>query len=347
MAESSSVPDQPQNRPTPVEEIDVLWLTAGLGCDGDTIAVTGATQPSIEDLVLGSFPWIPKVRFHNPFLAYENGDEFVKSFRDGAEGKLPPFILVVEGSIPNEKNKSEGYWASFGTDEATGQPITTCEWIDRLAPNAWAVVAAGTCATYGGIHAMEGNPTGCMGLADYLGWEWKSQTGIPIVCVPGCPVQPDNFMEVLLYLLNMVAGRAPMIPLDDALRPVWLFGATVHEGCDRGGYYEQAQFADEYGGATCIVKLGCWGPVVQCNVGKRGWMGGIGGCPNVGGICIGCTMPGFPDKFMPFMNQPPGSLLSSSAVMTYGRAIHALRRFTQGSLNKEPSWRTRPIASES
>ena len=116
----------------------------------------------------------------------------------------------------------------------------------------------------------------------------------------------------------------------------------MHEGCDRGGYYEQAQFADEYGSPTCIVKLGCWGPVVQCNVGKRGWMGGIGGCPNVGGICIGCTMPGFPDKFMPFMNQPPGSLLSSSAVMTYGRAIHALRRFTQASLNKEPSWRRRP-----
>jgi hydrogenase small subunit len=188
---------------------------------------------------------------------------------------------------------------------------------------------------------MEGNPTGAMGLADYLGWSWKSATGIPIVCVPGCPVQPDNFTEVLLYLLNMAAGRAPMIPLDDALRPTWLFGSTVHEGCDRGGYYEQAEFAEEYGSPTCIVKLGCWGPVVQCNVGKRGWMGGIGGCPNVGGICIGCTMPGFPDKFMPFMNQPPGSLLSSSAVMTYGRAIHALRRFTQSSLNKEPSWRTR------
>jgi hydrogenase small subunit len=44
---------------------------------------------------------------------------------------------------------------------------------------------------------------------------------------------------------------------------------------------------------------------------------------------------------MPFMNQPPGSLLSSAAVQTYGRAIHALRRFTQASLNKEPSWRQR------
>jgi len=190
---------------------------------------------------------------------------------------------------------------------------------------------------------MQGNPTDCMGLPDYLGWGWKSANGIPIVCVPGCPVQPDNMTETILYLLNMVAGRAPMIPLDDALRPTWLFGQTVHEGCDRGGYYEQAEFAEEYGSIQCIVKLGCWGPVVQCNVGKRGWMGGIGGCPNVGGICIGCTMPGFPDKFMSFMNQPPGSLLSSHAVATYGRAIHALRRFTQASLNKEPSWRRRTL----
>jgi hydrogenase small subunit len=323
-------------------EIDVLWINAGLSCDGDTIAMTAATQPSVEDLVLGALPWIPKVNFHNLFLAYENGDEFMDRFQRAAAGSLDPFILVVEGSIPDETNKAEGYWAAFGTDGATGQPIRTCEWIDRLAPRAWAILAAGTCATYGGIHAMEGNPTGAMGLADYLGWGWKSKAGIPLVCIPGCPVQPDNFMETLLYLLHMSAGRAPMIPLDEALRPTWLFGQTVHEGCDRGGYYEQAQFAEEYGERTCIVKLGCWGPVVQCNVGKRGWMSGIGGCPNVGGICIGCTMPGFPDKFMPFMNQPPGSLLSSQAVMTYGRAIHALRRFTQSSLNKEPSWRGRP-----
>jgi hydrogenase small subunit len=327
--------------PEPITEIDVLWITAGLGCDGESIAMTAATQPSIEDVVRGGLPWIPKVHFYNPVLAFENGEEFLRPFREAAAGERQPFILVMEGSIPDETNKPEGYWATLGTDQQTGQPIPTCDWIDRLAPHAWAVIAAGTCATYGGIHAMEGNPTGCMGLADYLGWEWKSQAGIPIVCVPGCPVQPDNFMETLLYLLTQAAGRAPMIPLDTALRPTWLFGQTLHEVCDRGGYYEQGEFAEEYGSRHCIVKLGCWGPVVQCNVGKRGWMGGIGGCPNVGGICIGCTMPGFPDKFMPFMNQPPGSLLSSSAVMTYGRAIHALRRFVQDSLNKEPVWRNR------
>ena len=45
-------PARPQER-TPIPELDVLWITAGLGCDGDTIAMTAATQPSIEEIVLG------------------------------------------------------------------------------------------------------------------------------------------------------------------------------------------------------------------------------------------------------------------------------------------------------
>jgi hydrogenase small subunit len=186
---------------------------------------------------------------------------------------------------------------------------------------------------------MQGNPTGAMGVNDYLGWNWKSKAGLPVVNVPGCPVQPDNFMETVLYLLYQVAGMAPMIPLDDLGRPTWLFGTTVHEGCDRGSYYEQGQFATEYGSPLCLVKLGCWGPVVNCNVPKRGWMAGIGGCPNVGGICIGCTMPGFPDKFMPFMDEPPGAKLSTGAVKYWGVAIRGLRKLTNDTVNKEPSWR--------
>jgi hydrogenase small subunit len=324
----------------PIPEVHVVWITAGLGCDGDTIAMTGAALPSIEELVAGAIPGVPRIALHNPVLAYETGDEFMRFMRDAADGTLDPFLLVIEGSIPNEHNKAEGYWAAVGVDRTTGQPILTTDWIDRLAPRAWAVIAAGTCATYGGIHAMEGNPTGCMGLADYLGWSWKSRAGVPIVCVPGCPIQPDNFMETLLYLLQQLVGSAPMIPLDEALRPTWLFAQTVHEGCDRGGYYEQAEFAQEYGPTTCIVKVGCWGPVVQCNVTKRGWMAGIGGCPNVGGICIGCTMPGFPDKFMPFMDEPPGAKMSTAAVVTYGRTVRALRRFTVDSMNREPTWRS-------
>ena len=58
-----------------------------------------------------------------------------------AAGNLEPFVLVLEGSVPNEKIKKEGYWAAMGADPDTAQPITTNEWIDRLAPKALAVVA--------------------------------------------------------------------------------------------------------------------------------------------------------------------------------------------------------------
>ncbi len=339
MAERAPDTTMGQHGPA-VSEDHVLWLSEGMSCDGDTVSVTAAMQPSLEDVLLGAIPGLPRVHLYNKVLAYEVGDEFMSFLYRAERGELEPFVLVIEGSIPNEEINGDGYWTSLGTDAATGQPITLNTWIDRLAPKATAVVAAGTCATYGGIHAMAGNPTGSMGLADYLGWEWRSKAGLPIVNVPGCPVQPDNFMETLLYLLYQVAGVAPMIPLDQQLRPTWLFGKTVHEGCDRGSYYEQADFAAEYGSPKCLVKLGCWGPVVNCNVTKRGWMDGIGGCPNVGGICIACTMPGFPDRFMPFMDEPPGAFLSSRWIgASYGGLIRRLRSVTNHTANREPKWR--------
>jgi hydrogenase small subunit len=130
MGESSVPYGAKTQRPPAIPELHIVWITAGLGCDGDTIAITAATQPSIEDLVLGAIPGIPKVHLHNPVLAYENGDDFLDYMHRAAEGNLEPFALVVEGSIPNEKNKVDGYWAALGSDKATGQPITTCEWID-------------------------------------------------------------------------------------------------------------------------------------------------------------------------------------------------------------------------
>jgi hydrogenase small subunit len=326
--------------------VHILWMNGGLGCDGDSVALTAATQPSIEEIAAGALPGLPEVALHWPLLDFQCGpekgvDSFIEWWHKADRGELDPFVLVVEGSVPNEAIKSEGYWSGFGNNPATGQPMTTNEWLDRLAPKALAILAAGTCATYGGIHAMAGNPTGAMGVPDYLGWDWRSKAGVPIVCVPGCPTHPDNLSETILYLLYQIAGKAPMIPLDEALRPNWLFGSTVHEGCDRAGYYEQGEFAKDYGSATCLVKLGCWGPVVKCNVPKRGWINGVGGCPNVGGICIACTMPGFPDKFMPFMDEPPGAKVSSAATGMYGTVIRALRGFTMKTVDEEPKWRAK------
>ncbi len=189
---------------------------------------------------------------------------------------------------------------------------------------------------------MQNNPTGAMGVPDYLGWRWRSKAGLPIVCIPGCPAQPDNMTETLLYLALHLAGLAPAPELDEALRPKWLFGRTVREVCNRAGFAEQGDFASEYGSDhRCLVKLGCKGPVVKCNVPVRGWVNGIGGCPNVGGICMASTMPGFPDKFMPFMDEDKyGRVAAGVMQFTYGPIVRYMRkRNIKQKYDVEPEWR--------
>ena len=322
--------------------IHVLWMAAGLSCDGESVAMTAATSPSLEDVLSGVIPGSPKVVLHMPMLAFDNGDEFMQAFYDAEDDLLHPFILVLEGSIADERLAGEGHWTGFGVDPLDGQPITAAEWIDRLAPKAAAVMAVGTCATYGGIPAMRDNPTGAMGLPDYLGWGWKSRSGLPIVCVPGCPSQPDNLTSTLFDLTLFIGAIGPPPELDDQLRPRSLFERTTREGCSRAGFTEQGRFATTYGNdSRCLVKLGCKGPIAKCNVPQRGWVNGVGGCPNVGGICIGCTMPGFPDKFMPFMDPDPwGNAAANIQRFTYGPLF---RHFRQRNLalkfEREPGWR--------
>jgi hydrogenase small subunit len=323
--------------------ISVLWLTSGLGCDGDSIAMTAARNPSLEDLLRGALPGMPPLVLYNAVFAYENAGEFMRAWFDAAAGLLDPFVLVLEGSVPNEEINGEGHWAGLGTDPSSGQPILTTSWIDRLAPRAAAVLALGTCAAYGGIPAMRNNPTGAMGLRDYLGWDWTSRNELPVVNLPGCPVQPDNITETLLCLGLHIAGMGPAPELDAQGRPRHLFARTVHETCDRAGLAQQGDFSDNHGEGRCLVKLGCKCPVVRCNVPLRGWIGGVGGCPNVGGICMACTMPGFPDKYMPFMEPDRGArLYAKTARVANGPLVKYLReRRIRRRFDVEPEWRRR------
>jgi hydrogenase small subunit len=117
-----------------------------------------------------------------------------------------------------------------------------------------------------------------------------------------------------------------------------MFKSTVHRGCTRAGNYEEGLFAKEYGDPECLVDLGCWGPVVQCNMTSRGALGHNGGCMNTGGICIGCTMPGFPDAFAPFYKAPPGRTLSGAASRLIGSFIRPLRAISQRKGNMTNRW---------
>ncbi len=328
----------------PVKVVHAYWL-AGMSCDGCTIAVTGATSPSVEDLLTGRLPGVPRLVLHHPVVSVEAGDAFVKNYELAEEGKLnAPYVVIYEGSVANEDLAKEtgGYWCAMGVsvmnDPYEGKPITTAEWLKRLAPGAAAVIAIGTCATWGGVPSAYGNPTGAMSVMDFLGKDYRSALGVPVVNIPGCSPIGDNFTETVAAVLLFLNGYGPLPEFDELGRPAWLFGETVHRRCVRAGYYEEGVFAHEYGDKECLVEIGCWGPVVQCNITSRGAINHLGGCMNTGGICIGCTMPGFPDRFSPFYKRPPGSLVSTSASRTVGSFVRPLRRLTMQFQNREQLW---------
>ena len=56
-----------------VEEVDILWISEGMSCDGDSVSITAAGQPSIEDVLLGAIPGLPKVNLHNKVLSPDAG----------------------------------------------------------------------------------------------------------------------------------------------------------------------------------------------------------------------------------------------------------------------------------
>ena len=324
-----------------VPEVHILWITAGLGCDGDSVSITAATQPSIEDVLLGAIPGLPKVHLHNPVLAYENGDEFLKFFHRAAAAtaravrarrrRLDPEredqarrLLGGDGHRPGDRsadhapaNGSIGWRRrrSASSRSAPARPTAASTRWRAIRPAAWAW------------------PT-------TSGWDWRSKAGLPIVNVPGCPVQPDNFMETVLYLLYQVAGLAPMIPLDEQLRPTWLFGKTVHEGCDRAGYYEQGDFATEYGSPKCIVKLGLLGTGRQLQRAEARLDGRHRRLPERRRHLHRLHDARLPGQVHAVHGRAAGREASRPApVALYGRAVVALRSITNATVNKEPKWR--------
>ena len=336
-------PDERKLPLGPIKVVHAFWL-AGMSCDGCSIAAVGATSPSVEDLIAGTIPGVPRVVLHHSVLSVESGEQFIHNYKMAEKGELgAPYVVIYEGSIADERIAAAtgGYFSGMGAEkmpDGTSQPIPTASWLKRLAPGAAAVIAIGTCATWGGIPAAAGNPTGSMSIMDFLGKDYRSAYGLPVINVPGCSPVGDNFTETIACTLLFLNGHGPLPEFDALGRPQWLFSETVHQRCVRAGYYEEGTFAEKYGEKECLVEIGCWGPVVQCNITSRGAINHMGGCMNTGGVCIGCTMPGFPDRFSPFYKKPPGANISSAGSKILGTFMRPLRKISMEYLNKETRW---------
>ena len=331
------------SRMGPLERVYVFWFL-GMSCDGCTISTLGAGSPPLESMVLNSHPGLPQVIVHHAEVSLESGPHYLETLEEAVRGELDdPYVIVLEGSATEETipYAQGGQWAGNGEEpwgpDGELRSVSEAEWVARLAPGAAAAIAIGTCATWGGIPSSHGNPTGAMSLMDFLGRDYRSALGLPVINVPGCPPIGDDFVETVVALLYFLQGFGPLPEFDELGRPAWQFGETVHRHCVRGSYYEEGDFAHDFGDPECLVEIGCWGPVVNCHITSRGYVNHVGGCMNVGGACIGCMMPGFPDKFTPFYKKAPGSGPSAYASRAH-RVFHALRMHTNEYLNREHRW---------
>ncbi|MFN2456532.1 MAG: hydrogenase expression protein HypE, partial [Pyrinomonadaceae bacterium] len=196
-----------------------------------TVSALAASNPGLEDMVLDRLPMTPRVVLHHPMISGESGHELMASYRQAIEGTLgAEYVLVVEGSIPDDQViEPEGHYAAFGIGadwpqsmqppRRADQPLRATDWIWAMAPRAAACVAIGTCATWGGIPAAAGNITGSMGLMDYLGRDYRSARGVPVINVPGCAPIGDNFTEALSQVFMFLDGFRPLPEFDELGRP--------------------------------------------------------------------------------------------------------------------------------
>ena len=80
----------PNQQATESVTAHVLWMTTGLSCEGDSVAMTAATNPSLEDIIQGVIPGMPRVVIHNQVVAYEVGQEYIQAWYDAEAGKARP-----------------------------------------------------------------------------------------------------------------------------------------------------------------------------------------------------------------------------------------------------------------
>ncbi len=312
------------------------------GCDGDSVSITAATQPSIEDVLLGAIPGLPQ------------GPPAQPGARLRERRRLPEVLVPGRGRAssirscsssrarsPTRRSRAKATGRRSAPTPTTGQPITTNEWIDRLAPE-----GAGR-RGHRHLRDLRRHPRDG-GQSRPAAWAWPTTsagTGSrrPASRSSTCPAvrcSPTTSWRRCSTCCTRSPGLAPMIPLDEQLRPTWLFGKTVHEGCDRAGYYEQGDFATEYGSPKCIVKLGCWGPVVNCNVPQARLDGRHRRLPQRRRHLHRLHHAGLPRQVHAVHGRAArrAALDRQRQRLRHGRS-RALRSFTNATLNKEPKWR--------
>lgn len=264
----------PRRRPV------VIWLH-GQECTGPSETLLRGEHPTLERLILEMI----SLDYHQTLDA--GAGHAVEAAKDASiEANKGKYLLVIEGSIPT---KDGGIYCKIAGK-------TMLEHTRAAAEHAAAIVAFGSCASWGGVQSTGPNPTEAKGAQAVL-------PGKTVVNLPGCPPNPYNFLATVMHFLTFNA----LPELDSQNRPKFAYGRLIHENCERRPHFDAGRFAQEFGDeghrkGWCLYKLGCKGPETYANcpavefndIGGGTWPVGVGhpcfGCAEEG---VGFTKPLF------------------------------------------------------
>lgn len=272
------------------QKYPVIWLQCST-CTGCSVSALNSVSPTIKNLLVDEV--IPgktlSLRYHVTVMAGA-GAQAIAAMEKTAQDNKKGFVLIVEGAVPTAANGAYGVMG-----EKDGKHLTLAAWVESLSRDAFAVLALGTCAAYGGVAAGKPNPSGCVGLDKFFKMH---SIATPLINIPGCPPHPDWLVGTVASVL--LKGLPTPAELDEFKRPKAFYERVVHENCPRRAYFEEGKFARKFGEPGCLNELGCKGPVSHADCPLRLWNHGVNWCIGSGSPCLGCVEPGFPDLVAPF-----------------------------------------------
>jgi NiFe hydrogenase small subunit HydA len=255
-------------------------------CLGCSVNLLQSRTPEVATLILQQI----SLNYHEAVMAPAGADA-EKSFWDTVA--TGDFFWVAEGAV------ATGIPGAMTVGGQTSEEI-----VRKVYPKAKATIAIGSCACYGNIQAAAPNPTGAKGLTKFI----QDDMGIAsptVINIARCPGNAEDMLATLTYVL--VYKKVP--PLDSVGRPKFLYGALVHDNCERRAHFEQGNYIESFGDPHtaddwCWFKMGCKGPVTYAPCPVTRWNGHQSWCIKAG-PCIGCSEPAFWDTMEPFYSPVP------------------------------------------
>jgi hydrogenase small subunit len=246
----------------------VIWLHMQ-DCTGCTETLLRTSQPDLATLLFD----IISLDYHETVMA-ASGHDAELALEDAMKQNDGKYVLVVEGSIPT---------GNMGTYlKIAGR--NGVDMLRDVAAHSAAVIAMGSCASWGGIPSSNVNPTGATGVDSII----KSK---PVINLPGCP--PNPYVLLATVLEYAATGKPPK--LDAVGRPKFAYDRTIHDHCPRRAHFDAGRFATQFGddahrSGWCLYKLGCKGPVTHAPCSTRHFNEVVDCWPiGIGAPCVGCT----------------------------------------------------------